>query len=217
MSMPLRTLMPLVGIAALLVGLVIHFLTGIVTPEGDTLAAATVYHGNIFIGVFGALLLIVLAGALLGNTIPILSHPVLRASLVPVALLAMLAYHIALAPIWRPSGLEQLALLLLFYIVPTGYLSWWLAIAPHGKLTMRSVPLVMLPGVAYIAYLFFCMLGDIPTTMMEIVGWDMNTLGNNAMAGLVAVFGLAVAAVSFDGIVGGVVARRNDHSTHSHA
>lgn len=217
MSMPLRTLMPLAGIAALLLGMVFHFLTGVVPPEGDAMAPATVFHANIFIGLFGALLLLAFVGALLGNRLKMLSHPVFLASLAPLALLSMLAYHIALAPIWRPAGLEQVAMLLLFYIVPTGYLSWWLALAPHGKLTMRMVPLVMLPGVAYIAFLFVSMLGDIPTTMMEIAGWDVTTLVNNAIAGIVAVFGLSVAAVSFDGIVGGVVAKRSDGHSPSHA
>ncbi len=219
--MPLRTLMPLVGIAALALGVVLHFLTGVVVPEGNVLAEAVVFHANIFIAIYAALLAVAFVGALLGNQLKMLSHPIFLASLAPVSLMWMLAYHIVLAVEWHPTGIEQIALLMLGYVVPTAYLSWWLTLAPHGRLKQRDVLLVAAPAVAYIALIFFSMLGNLPTNMMQAAEWTFDQTANNAVAAVVAVIGLAVATVAFDSIVGGVVARRqhagHNHEPHAHA
>lgn len=223
MSLPLRTLMPLLGIAAVILGLILHFLSGVAVPEGDTLANAVVFHANIFIGIYCALLAVAFIGALLGNTLKMLSHPILLASLAPLSLMWILTYHIALEPVWSPKGVHQLAMLLIGYVLPTLYLSWWLALAPHGRLRLgiRDVAYVALPGVAYVAFLFISMLGNIPTNMMEAAEWTFNATANNAVAGVIAVVGLSVAAVAFDSIVGGVVAKRSheahEHDSHAHA
>ena len=212
--MPLRTLMPLAGLVALVLGALLHILTGVTVPEGDVMAQAVVFHANSFIGVYAALTAVAFVGALLGNRLKMLSHPIFLASLAPLSMMWMLSYHIALSAIWKPTGVEQIALLLLGYFVPTGYLSWWLALAPHGRLKMLDVLLVAVPGVAYVAFLFLSMLGNIPTDMMKVAEWTLTTLVNNAIAGIVAVAGLSVAAVAFDSIVGGVVSRR-EHSAHA--
>ena len=83
--MPLRTLMPLAGLVALVLGALLHILTGVTVPEGDVMAQAVVFHANIFIGVYAALTAVAFVGALLGNRLKMLSHPIFLASLAPLA------------------------------------------------------------------------------------------------------------------------------------
>jgi hypothetical protein len=41
---------------------------------------------------------------------------------------------------------------MLHYATPVAYLVWWTAFASHGGLRFRHVPLMLLPGIGYVAW-----------------------------------------------------------------
>jgi hypothetical protein len=66
--------------------------------------------------------------------------------------LVMLYYHFMLAPTLKMEGALLVATYLLHYVAPLIYLAWWALFAPHGTLRWSSIPLMLLPGIGYVAW-----------------------------------------------------------------
>jgi hypothetical protein len=66
--------------------------------------------------------------------------------------LVMLFYHFMLAPYYEMEGALQVATILLHYVTPLLYLGWWALCAPHGTAKFRDLPVILLPGVVYVAW-----------------------------------------------------------------
>jgi hypothetical protein len=66
--------------------------------------------------------------------------------------LVMLFYHFMLAPYYEMEGALQVATILLHYVTPLLYLGWWALFAPHGTVKFRDLPVMLLPGVVYVAW-----------------------------------------------------------------
>jgi hypothetical protein len=49
-----------------------------------------------------------------------------------------LGYHWLLREVWTPQGLQLLADLLLHYVVPAGFVAWWIGFAPKSGLTAMA-------------------------------------------------------------------------------
>ena len=79
-------------------------------------------------------------------------RPVMLASAAAFITLVMLFYHFMLAPYIPMEGGLLVATYLLHYVAPILYLGWWVACAPHGTLRWQRIPLILLPGVLYVAW-----------------------------------------------------------------
>ena len=64
----------------------------------------------------------------------------------------MLYYHFMLAPTLTLTGALEVATYLLHYVAPILYLAWWALFGPHGSLQFRQIPLMLLPGIGYVAW-----------------------------------------------------------------
>ncbi|RYG83789.1 MAG: hypothetical protein EON59_13660 [Alphaproteobacteria bacterium] len=66
--------------------------------------------------------------------------------------LVMVFYHVMLAPLYQLEGALGVATFLLHYVTPIAYLVWWGAFARHGTLRFRDIPLMWVPGLAYVGW-----------------------------------------------------------------
>jgi len=75
----------------------------------------------------------------------------MQASAAAFIALVMLFYHFMLAPYLNMQGPLLFASYLLHYVAPVLYLLWWIFGLPHGRLGWRRIPLMLIPGVIYVA------------------------------------------------------------------
>ncbi len=57
-----------------------------------------------------------------------------------------------LSALWSPRGAQWLADILLHYVVPVLYLSWWAGCAPHGRLKWSDALRWLLFPLAFLAW-----------------------------------------------------------------
>src|SRR5690349_14370691 len=79
-------------------------------------------------------------------------HPVTRAGMAGIMMLVMFFYHFMLAPT-LPALPQAIVVsnILLHYVTPLLYLGWWLGFGTHGTLRWRDVPMMLVPGLSYVA------------------------------------------------------------------
>jgi hypothetical protein len=79
-------------------------------------------------------------------------HARTQASMASFITLVMVFYHFMLAPYYQMEGALAVATYLLHYVTPIAYLIWWAAFARHGTLKYRDVPVMWIPGLAYVGW-----------------------------------------------------------------
>ena len=131
-------------------------------------------------------------------------RPVMQLSAATFILLVMLFYHFMLAPYYHLQGGLLVATYLLHYIAPMLYIAWWLVGAPHGTLRLGQVPLALLPGVAYVAWVLLrgAVVNEYPYDILDAskAGYGGVAIGVAALLVAVAIF--AVVFVAIDGWLG---------------
>jgi hypothetical protein len=92
-------------------------------------------------------------------------------------------------------------------------LGWWLAFSPHGTLRYRDVPMMLVPGLAYVAWVLIRgpVAGEYPYTILDPGfalpgqppgGYLAVASGVGALVLLVAIFDLLLV------LIDGLIARR---------
>jgi hypothetical protein len=66
--------------------------------------------------------------------------------------LVMLVYALILARMENPHGLGKLSVIAAHYVAPPLYLAWWIMHARGDTLSLRDIPLMLVPSLAYMAY-----------------------------------------------------------------
>jgi hypothetical protein len=126
-------------------------------------------------------------------------RPVLQLSAATFILLVMLFYHFMLAPYYQMQGGLLVATYMLHYIAPVIYIAWWLAGVPHGVLRFRQVPLALLPGVAYVAWVLLrgAVVNEYPYDILDVskAGYGGVAIGVVALLIAVAIFATIFVAI----------------------
>ncbi len=167
-----------IGLAAGLIGLAIDawmifpsvMAVSAGNPVARSLPDATVYFWTFFTHLTNLWLLLVYAA--------MLSHwrrltwfrlPVIQASAAAFITLVMLFYHFMLAPTLHMQGALAVATYLLHYVAPIIYLVWWTGFAPHGALRWSHIPAMLLPGIAYVAWVLLrgAVVGEYPYDILD--------------------------------------------------
>jgi hypothetical protein len=119
--------------------------------------------------------------------------PISRAVMAAYIALVMAFFHFMLAPLYDFSGLLAIGNVLLHYVCPILYLGWWLAFAPHGSLSYRHIPLMLIPGLVYVVWVLVRGLWahEYPYTIL-----DPTQGGYGAVALGVLMIAVAIAAFS---------------------
>ncbi len=104
--------------------------------------------------------------------------------------LVMVFYHFLLAPYFTFEGWLLVATILLHYVAPTLYLIWWLLFARHGGLRFTDVPLMLAPGLIYVAVILA------RGALTGIYPYDILDAGKNGYGGVAIGVGIIAAAVA---------------------
>lgn len=103
--------------------------------------------------------------------------------------LVMVFYHFMLAPYYTFAGGLLVATILLHYVAPLFYLGWWTVFAPHGGLRLGDIPLMMVPGFAYLAWVL------VRGAVVNEYPYDILDAGRNGYGGVALGVAIIVAAV----------------------
>lgn len=122
-----------------------------------------------------------------------------RGMMAGVIILVMLFYHALLAGLWSPEGLFRVADTILHYVTPIYFVIWWWIFADHGKLTLRDVPLMLVPSLIYVAWAMArgAVVNEYPYPILEVpqLGYPQVLVNIVIVAvALAALLALAVAA-----------------------
>lgn len=141
-------------------------------------------------------------------------HPVTRAGMAGIMMLVMFFYHFMLAPTLPPvPPAITISNVLLHYVTPLLYLGWWAWLGAHGTLRVRDVPIMLVPGLSYVAYVLLrgLVAGEYPYTVLDPTyalpgqpaqGYPGVAIGVGILVVLVAIFDLLLVGVD------GLIARR---------
>lgn len=219
--MPLRVLYVAVAILAGLVGLALDFYviagTLVATPANPvarSLPNMVIYYWTFLTNLSNLGLLLVYLGDLTRwRWLSWFRQPVTRAGMAGIMVLVMGFYHFMLAPQYHFTGPIVWSNYLLHYVTPLLYLGWWLMFTAHGALRYRQVPLMLAPGVIYVAYVLVrgLVAGEYPYTILDPTfaipgqgaqGYLGVAIGVLVLVVLVAIFDLLLTFVD------GLLARR---------
>ncbi|HEV7278304.1 MAG TPA: Pr6Pr family membrane protein [Devosiaceae bacterium] len=114
--------------------------------------------------------------------------------------LVMVYYHFMLAPYYQFEGPLLLATILLHYVAPLCYLGWWAMAVPHGQLRARDVLWILVPGLAYVAWVLLrgALTGQYPYDILDAGRFGYLTVGTGVGALALAVSTIAGVAVLVD-------------------
>jgi hypothetical protein len=122
-------------------------------PVARSLPDTLVYFWTYFTHLTNLWLVLTYAAAVSGaRWLGWFRRPVIMASAAAFITLVMLYYHFMLAPTLKMEGALLVATWLLHYVAPLLYLAWWALFAPHGVLRLGHIPLMLLPGIGYVAW-----------------------------------------------------------------
>lgn len=96
-------------------------------------------------------------------------RPYVHLVVLAMLMLVMGFFHVMLAPLYTFEGALAVANLLLHYVAPLLYLGWWAAFSPHGTVRLGHVPLMLLPGLAYLALVLVrgAIVGEYPYAIVD--------------------------------------------------
>ena len=128
-----------------------------------------------------------------------------------IMLLVMSYYHVMLAPTLHdlPAAIT-VSNILLHYCTPLLFLGWWGAFNPHGSIRFRDIPMMLVPGISYVAYVLVrgLLAGAYPYTLLDPAfvvpghpaqGYLGVEIGVGILVIIVVIFDLLLVAV--DGLI----------------
>ncbi len=195
------TILAFAGIAAGLVGLALDgwsIFPSVMTESATNAVArsfpdAFLYFWTFFTHLTNLWLLLTYAAVLTGwSWLAWFRRPVTMASAAAFITLVMLYYHFMLAPTLKMEGALLVATYLLHYIAPLIYLAWWTLFAPHGTLRWRSIPMMLLPGIGYVAWVLLrgAVANEYPYDILDAgkFGYGTVAIGVGVLLAAVTVF-----------------------------
>ncbi len=172
--MSLRPAFALIAIVIGAIGLALDFyvIAGVMgPPQNRPLWSFLVYYWSFLTNLSNTALILTYAADLTGaRWLGWFRDPVTKAGMAGIMMLVMFFYHFMLAPYLPdlPQAIE-ISNVLLHYVTPVLYLAWWLAFSPHGTLRYRDVPMMLVPGLAYVLYIELRgpLAGEYPYTILD--------------------------------------------------
>ena len=201
----MRNLLAWAGILVGCVGLALDF--WVILPSMMTVTAANpvarplpdtlVYFWSYFTHLTNLWLVLTYAAVVSGaRWLGWFRRPVIMASAAAFIILVMLYYHFMLAPTLRMEGALLVATWLLHYVAPLLFLVWWALFAPHGTLRLSHVPLMLLPGIGYVAWVLLrgAFVHEYPYEILDAgkLGYGAVAIGVAALLVAVVIFSLAL-------------------------
>jgi hypothetical protein len=92
---------------------------------------------------------------------------------------------------------------LLHYVGPVLYTLWWIVFARHGELRWRGIPMLLVPGLSYIAWVMLrgAVTNDYPYNILDAGRFGYAQVAIGVLALLVAVIVLCLVLVGADKVL----------------
>ena len=164
--MPFRLAFALVAVAVGAIGLALNFIViadVMGPPQNRSLLDFLVYYGSFLTNLSNAVLIVIYAADFTrAHWKGWFRDPISKTGMAGIMLLVMFFYHFMLAP-YLPDLPQAIDISNVLYLV------WWGAFSSHGALRYRHVPLMLLPGVAYVLYIELrgSLTGEYPYTILD--------------------------------------------------
>ena len=192
------------------IGLVLQYVLALGNaPQGALVA--TVRYFSYFTILSNLLVAIVaLHAALRPDIAGFWSRPAVRGAAAVYIAVVLAIYDAVLRPLWNPMGAQLWADLGLHYLVPMGYLTWWLWFAPHGALRAKDVAWWLLFPAAFLAYTMVrgAMAHEWPYPFLDVGTFGAARVATSAAAVLAVLLGVGATVVLVDRML--VAAPRGD-------
>ena len=216
--MSLRLPFALLAIVIGLIGLALDFyvIAGVMgPPQNRPLLSFLVYYWSFLTNLSNTVLILIYAAELSGaRWMGWFRDPITKAGMAGIMMLVMFFYHFMLAPYLPdlPQAID-ISNVLLHYVTPVLYLIWWLGFSSHGTLRCRHLPLMLVPGLAYVAYIEIRgpIAGEYPYTILDPGFAPPGAAAGGPLAVAISVGVLVVLVAIFDLLlvfVDGLLARR---------
>ncbi len=134
--------------------------------------------------------------------------PVTRGMMAATMTVVTVFYHVMLAGLWQPTGLQLLADITLHYVAPWFFIGWWLLFQPHGHLTWRDIPTMTVFPLFYLGWAMLrgAIVGEYPYPILEANKLGYGQVGINCLVMLALFVLLFAVAVGLDRLLGRRVA-----------
>ena len=134
--------------------------------------------------------------------------PVARGMMAATMTVVTVFYHVMLAGLWQPTGLQLLADITLHYVAPWFFIGWWLLFQPHGHLTWRDIPTMTVFPLFYLGWAMLrgAIVGEYPYPILEANKLGYGQVGINCLVMLALFVLLFAVAVGLDRLLGRRVA-----------
>jgi hypothetical protein len=216
--MSLRLPFALLAIATGLVGLALNFyvIAGVMgPPQNRSLLNFLVYYWSFLTNLSNTvLILIYVADLTSASWMGWFRDPVTKAGMAGIMILVMFFYHFMLAPYLpeMPQAID-ISNVLLHYVTPVLYLIWWGVFSSHGTLRYRHLPLMLVPGLAYVIYIELRgpLAGEYPYTVLDPRAVEPGDPAGGPLTVAISVGVLIVLVAIFDLLlvfIDGLIARR---------
>jgi hypothetical protein len=126
--------------------------------------------------------------------------PVTRGMMAGAITLVGVFYHFVLAGLWAPEGLAKLADVGLHYATPIFYVLWWVLVQPRGGLSVRNLPIMLLPTALWLAWAMLrgAMIGEYPYPILEANRIGYGQVALNCLVVLAGLVVLFLAVIFYD-------------------
>lgn len=157
------------GVAALLLQFGLTLTSRL--AQGDSVWGATIFYFSFFTIISNLMLVLVYASAeARSGWLSFWRRPTTRAMMAGAITLVMVFYHVMLAQLWAPQGWAYVADVTLHYVLPVTYLTWWAWTGPHGDLSWRDLPEMLLYPILYLiwAMAYGSITGRFPYPILDV-------------------------------------------------
>lgn len=126
--------------------------------------------------------------------------PATRAMMAGIMVVVSVFYHVMLADLWQPTGLQLLADIVLHYVAPWFFVVWWLLFQPHGQLAWRNLWAMTSFPLVYLAWAMLrgAIVDEYPYPILEANTRGYGAVAINCIAMLAAFLASYVVAIGVD-------------------
>jgi hypothetical protein len=197
MSRTLQAIGILVGLAAV----VAQFFLAIdrFTGEGMSMGGAVVKFFSFFTILTNIFVVLVHASGAMRSRLAFFRQPRVQATAVIAITIVGIVYHLLLADLWNPQGLQKVTDVMLHYVAPVVMVVWWLLYGRDGALRWADLPVFLIYPFAYLGYALARapIAGEVPYPFLDFWqnGWpSVITMIAAILAMFVVVAALVIAA-----------------------
>ena len=192
----------LLGILIGVVAVVVQFFLAVDvhTSAGMSLGGAVVKFFSFFTILTNIFVVLVHASGVMPGRLAFFARPRVEATAAVAITIVGIVYHLLLAELWDPQGLQKATDIMLHYAAPIVMVVWWLGFGRSGRLRWSDIPVFLIYPFVYLGYVLLRapVAGEVPYPFLDFWqnGWPSVI---TMIAGILAMFIVAAAfAVAAD-------------------